>query len=160
MYPPSYFYLLVALLLIESTHGCSIDCGDDCACVAPEGLGSDCSGFRGCHKKCPFGTSILGCARTLANHTGNEKLLINRTTVSFLLPFQHFELKFIFCIFKESGPEFRENSDEREIKLNIRINVNKIQSENIGVDHTTPLSKLLTSNARKVEGKEKLYIHL
>ena len=83
MYPPSYFNLLVALLLIESTHGCSIDCGDDCACVAPEGLGSDCSGFRGCHKECPAGTTILGCARTLANHTGNEKLLINRTTVSF-----------------------------------------------------------------------------
>ena len=77
MYLPTYFCLLVSFLLIESTHGCSIDCGDECACVAPEGLGSDCSGFRGCHKECPPGTSILGCTRSLANHTGNEKSLTN-----------------------------------------------------------------------------------
>ena len=60
----------------------------------------------------------------------------------------------MFCIFTESGPQSSENSDEREIKLNIRINVNGIKSENIGADHMTPFSKLLTSNIRKVEGKD------
>ena len=60
----------------------------------------------------------------------------------------------MFCIFKEAGPQSSENSDEREITLNIRINVNGIKSENIGVDHMTPLTKLLISKARKVEGKE------
>ena len=60
----------------------------------------------------------------------------------------------MFCIIKEAGPEFGENSDEREIELNIRINVNGIKSENIGADHMTPLFKLITSKARKVEGKD------
>ena len=80
MYLSPYFYLLVSFIRIEITQGCSINCGDECACVAPEGLGSDCSGFRGCHKECPPGTSILGCTRSLANHTGNENLLINITS--------------------------------------------------------------------------------
>ena len=84
MYPPSYFYLLVAFLLIESSHGCSIDCGDECACVGPEGLDSLCRGFRGCHKECPAGTSTLGCGRPLANHTGNENRLTNLTTILLL----------------------------------------------------------------------------
>ena len=60
----------------------------------------------------------------------------------------------MFCIFKEAGPQSSENSDEREIKLNIRININGIKSENIGADHMTPLSKILTSNTRKVEGMD------
>ena len=60
----------------------------------------------------------------------------------------------MFCIFKEAGPQFSENSDEREIKLNIRININGIKSENIGADHMTPLFKLFTSKTRKVEGKD------
>ena len=81
MYLFPYFYLLLSFIGIESMQGCSINCGDECACVAPEGLESDCSGFRGCHKECPTGTSILGCARSSANHTGNESLLTNRTTV-------------------------------------------------------------------------------
>ena len=69
MYISPYFYLLLSFIGIESMQGCSINCGDECACVAPEGLESDCSGFRGCHKECPTGTRILGCSRTLTNHT-------------------------------------------------------------------------------------------
>ena len=72
MYLSPYFYLLVSFIRIEITQGCSINCGDECACVAPEGLGSDCSGFRGCHKECPAGTSILGCTRTLTNYTSTD----------------------------------------------------------------------------------------
>ena len=60
----------------------------------------------------------------------------------------------MFCIFKEASPQSSENSDEREIILNIRININGIKNENIGADHMTPLSKLLTSNTRKVAGKD------
>ena len=47
MYLSPYFYLLVSFIRIENTQGCSINCGDECVCVAPEGLESDCSGFRG-----------------------------------------------------------------------------------------------------------------
>ena len=153
MYPPTYFCLLVSFLLIESTHGCSIDCGDECACVAPEGLGSDCSGFRGCHKECPPGTSILGCTRSLANHTGNENLLTNITSSLSSWIFQNFWLKLIFCTFKGAGNGFSDNSDEREIQLNIEIKLNGIKSKNIGVNHIAPFSKLLTSNARIAEGR-------
>ena len=81
MYLPIYFYLLLTLLMTKRTHGCSINCGYECACVAPQGLGSDCSGFRGCHNVCPPGTSILGCTTSLANHTGNDNILIELTSI-------------------------------------------------------------------------------
>ena len=92
MYLSRYFCLCVALLRIESTHGCSIDCGDECACVGPEGLDSLCRGFRGCHKECPAGTSILGCGRPLANQTGNENRLTNLKTIFLSKTMYHFNM--------------------------------------------------------------------
>ena len=121
MYLSLYFYLLVSFICIESTQGCSIDCGDECACVAPEGLHSDCSGFRGCHKECPTGTSILGCTRTLTNHTGTDN-------------------------------EISDNTDERKIELNIKINVKGLESKGIDYRHRlNPFSKLEILKAKKDE---------
>ena len=59
----------------------------------------------------------------------------------------------MFCTFEGAGNEFGGNRDEREIKLNIEINLNGIKSKNIGVNHNTPFSKVLTSNARKFKGR-------
>ena len=59
----------------------------------------------------------------------------------------------MFCIFEGAGNEFSDNSDEQQIKLNIEINLNGIKSNDIGVNNITPLSKVLTSSARKIEGR-------
>ena len=59
----------------------------------------------------------------------------------------------MFYTYEGAGNEFSDNSDEREVRLNIEINLNGIKSKNIGVNHIAPFSKVLTSNARIVEGR-------
>ena len=59
----------------------------------------------------------------------------------------------MFCIFEGAGNEFSDNSDEQQMKLNIEINLNGIKTNDIGVNNITPLSKVLTSSARKIEGR-------
>ena len=59
----------------------------------------------------------------------------------------------MFYTYEGAGNEFSDNSDEREVRLNIEINLNGIKSKNIGVSHINPFSKVLNSNARKVGGR-------
>ena len=55
--------------------------------------------------------------------------------------------------FEGTSKKFNDNSDEREINLNIRIDFNEIKSKDIGVDHMTAFSKLLTSKSRTGNGR-------
>ena len=61
MYRTTFF---VSMLVIIGTRikACTVDCGDLCMCVSPQGLGADCSGLFGCYKKCPPGSgAAIGC---------------------------------------------------------------------------------------------------
>ena len=59
----------------------------------------------------------------------------------------------MFYTYEGAGNEFSDNSDEREVRLNIEINLNGIKSKNIGVNHIIPFYNVLTSNARKFAGR-------
>ena len=49
---------VVSMLVTIGTRikACTVDCGDLCMCVSPQGLGADCSGLLGCYEKCPTGS--------------------------------------------------------------------------------------------------------
>ena len=53
------FFVLTWLSIPTIIHACSIFCNpDEVICMDPKiGIGSLCEGFRGCHKKCPPGTT-------------------------------------------------------------------------------------------------------
>ena len=54
-------HVLIQVMVITRIKACTLNCEDLCACVGPEGLGSDCSGFMGCHEKCPAESQAIGC---------------------------------------------------------------------------------------------------
>ena len=66
MYQATVFVLL-GMSMVARIEACSINCGDQCMCVAPGGLGADCSGFKGCHEKCPSGLRGIGCKANIGN---------------------------------------------------------------------------------------------
>ena len=55
----STFLLLVWLAFAAKIQACSFDCGELDACISPDGVEADCTGFVGCHEKCPSGSIAL-----------------------------------------------------------------------------------------------------
>ena len=55
----STFFLLLWFAFSTKIQACSFDCGELDACISPAGVEADCTGFVGCHEKCPPGSIEL-----------------------------------------------------------------------------------------------------